>query len=133
MRLCAFTVIYDSFGCYISKHGEPTRKHGFVRWETSIESFVVREPHVILVGASSIEVRHTPTGRLLQVVEGREIRLLQGLPKGTGQGAPILVARRGAHNDAHGMSDQLLELVPTAPLEVPSLDESGLIWEEWGV
>lgn len=87
----------------------------------------------MLVGMTSIEIRHTPTGRLLQVIEGREIRLLQALPKAAGHGAPTLIARRGAQQDTKGTSDQLVELVPTAPLEVPTLDDSGLIWEEWGV
>lgn len=90
----------------------------------------MREPHVLLVGASSIEVRHTPTGRLLQVIEGKEIRLVQTLPKEQG---PTLIACRGKVNDEKGLSDQLVELVPTTALELPSADESGLIWEEWGV
>ncbi|KAF8312518.1 hypothetical protein DL93DRAFT_2229023 [Clavulina sp. PMI_390] len=126
-------VIYESFGCYITKHGEPARKHGFIRWENPIHSFLVREPHVLLVGSSSIEVRHTPTGRLLQVLEGKDIRLLQGLPKLSNQPPPIIIARRGEKNNEAGMSDQLIELVPTAPLEIPSMDDSGIIWDEWGV
>ena len=92
-----------------------------------MQSFVVREPHLILVGSDSIEVRHTPTGRLLQVIEGKEIRLMQAVPKEQG---PILIARRGKTDDQNGMSsDQLVELVPTSPLES---SDNGFVWEEWG-
>lgn len=44
----------------------------------------------------------------------------------------MLIALRGEQNDEKGMSDQLVELVPTASLELPMLGENGLIWEEWG-
>jgi len=119
-------VIYEAFGCYITKYGEPARRHGFVRWETPMQSFVVREPHLILVGSDSIEVRHTPTGRLLQVIEGKDVRLMQALPKEQG---PILIARRGKTDNQNGLlSDQLVELVPTAPLES---SDHGFVWEEW--
>jgi hypothetical protein len=101
-----------------------------VRWEVPIQSFAVREPHVLLVGSSCIEVRHTPTGRLLQVIEGMEIRLLQSLPKGQG---PILIAMRGSKDDDKGLSDQLIELIPTVALESPTTNENDLIWDEWGV
>lgn len=93
-----------------------------------MQSFVIREPHVILVGTNSIEVRHPPTGRLLQVIEGKEIRLMQAARKEEG---PILVVRRGEVNDQNGISDQLVELVPTAPLDLHSV-EADFVWEEWG-
>jgi len=123
-------VIYETFGCYITKHGAPTRKSGFIRWETHVQSFVAREPYVILVGRSSIEVRHAPTGRLLQILLGKEIRLVQKLPRGAG---PTLVARRGEKDDQGGLSDQLMELVETSPIGAPEIDESDGIWEEWGL
>ena len=95
-----------------------------------MQSFVVREPHVILVGSDSIEVRHTFTGRLLQVIEGKELRLMQALPKDQG---PILVARHGKANDQNGMSDQLVELVPTAPLNLRPAEDDGFGWEAWSM
>jgi hypothetical protein len=64
------------------------------------------------------------------VIEGKEIRLMQAPPKEQG---PILIARRGKMNDRNGMSDQLVELVPTAPLELPPVEDNGFVWQEWGV
>ena len=46
---------------------------------------------------------------------------------------PTLVARRGELDDEGGVSDQLVELVPTVALENPAANENDLIWEEWGV
>ncbi|KAF8339639.1 uncharacterized protein EI90DRAFT_3117436 [Cantharellus anzutake] len=117
-----------TFGCYITKHGSPTRKNGFVRWETPIHSFVARGPHVLLVGHTDIEVRHIPTGRLIQLIEGKEVRLLQKLAKGDG---PTLVARRGGKDDDFGLSDELIEIVETSALSDQTWNESDLMWEEW--
>lgn len=48
---------------------------------------------------------------------------------------PMLVVMRGEKGGAGALSDKIVELVPTAPLEntAPMLGEEGLIWEEWGV
>lgn len=121
-------LIYESFGCYITKYGVPTRNYGFIRWECPIQSFVCRGSHVLLVSQTDIEVRHIPTGRLIQVIEGNEIRLLQKLPKGEGR---TLAARRGEKDDTLGLSDQLFELVETSALSDQTWNESDLMWEGW--
>lgn len=118
------------FGCFITKYGQATRKNGFVNWESKIYGYVSREPNILLIGKSAIEVRHIPTGRLLQIIEGREIRLVQSRARGKG---PILIARRGTKDDAKGMSDQLVELIETAPLTDQTSNDFGVIWDEWGV
>lgn len=119
---------YAAFGCYITKYGVPTRNCGFIRWECPIQSFVCRGSHVLLVSQTDIEVRHIPTGRLIQVIEGNEIRLLQKLPKGEGR---TLAARRGEKDDSLGLSDQLFELVETSALSAQTWNESDLMWEGW--
>jgi len=127
-------IIYLAFGCYITKHGAPTRKHGFIRWESNITSYISRaaSPHVILISPTCIEVRHTPTGRLLQIVEGKDIRLMQGF--NLKEEGPMLVAMRGEKGGDGAISEKIVELVPTAPLETTgtTMGEEGLIWEEWG-
>ena len=78
-------------------------------------------------------MRQKATGRLVQVIEGMDIRLLNagyaasrlgspnpatspGEEQVTLDGVPILMARRGKKNDAHGQSVELLELVKTTPI-----------------
>jgi len=122
-------LIYESFGCYITKHGVPTRDSTIIRWECPIQSFVCEGPHVLLVGLTDIEVRHVPTGRLVQLIEGKEIRLLQKLPRGKGR---TLLARRGEKADTLGLSDQLFELVETSDLSGQTWNESDILWEPWG-
>ena len=99
-----------------------------MQWETSVQSFAGRGQHVLLVGQTSIEVRLASTGRLLQVIEGKEIRLVQNIPPGSG---PTLFARRGLKDDAQGLSDELLELLETSPVSAPP-EDSSFMWEEWG-
>ena len=55
---------------------------------------------------------------------------MQALPKDQG---PILVARHGKANDQNGMSDQLVELVPTAPLNLRPAEDDGFGWEAWSM
>src|SRR5260370_37119211 len=88
-------LVVVAFGCYITKHGVPTRNSGFIRWECPIQSFIYQGPHVLLFSLTDIEVRHIPTGRLIQLIEGKEIRLLQKPPKGKGR---TLTARRGEND-----------------------------------
>jgi hypothetical protein len=119
----------------------PTRKCGYVRWETKATAYAERGLHVLLFSAQFIEIRHAPTGRLVQVVEGRDIRLVQSQA-----GNPLLIAMRGKKDDKQGLSDELIELVETAPIERPRLaqgnssgsgsgnglhESSNSLWDEW--
>jgi len=120
-------VVYESFGCYLTKYGVPTRKCGFVQWEANVHSFIDRGQHVLLAGQTSIEVRYVATGQLLHIIQGNEIRLVQNGPLGSG---PMLFARRGQKDDTEGLSDELLELLETLPVVAPPIDTS-ILWEEW--
>ncbi|KAF8575974.1 hypothetical protein K439DRAFT_1419330 [Ramaria rubella] len=128
-------VIYDEFGCYVTKHAVPTRKCGYVRWETKATGYAERGLHILLFSPQFLEIRHAPTGRLVQVLEGKDIRLLQSQP-----GYPLLIAMRGKKDDKKGMSDELIELVETAPLHTRGgrrsgsrhdSSGSGPLWDEW--
>ncbi|KAF8507665.1 hypothetical protein JB92DRAFT_2832700 [Gautieria morchelliformis] len=122
-------VIYDEFGCYVTKRAVPTRKCGYVRWETKAVAYATRGLHMLLFSPQFLEIRHVPTGRLVQVMEGRDFRLMQSLP-----GSPLLVVRRGK-DDKQGMSDELVELVETAPFETsrtPGIQGTAdTLWDEW--
>lgn len=118
------------FGCYVTKHALPTRKCGYVRWETKAMACAARGPHIILFSPQFLEIRDIPTGRLVQVLEGRDFRLVQ-----SETGSPLLVAMRGKKDDKQGMSDELVELVETAPFETSRAQGNpgvvDTLWGEW--
>ncbi|KIJ62800.1 hypothetical protein HYDPIDRAFT_29949 [Hydnomerulius pinastri MD-312] len=126
-------VIYDTMGCYITKHGQPARDAMFIRWEIKATSFVNRHPHVLLFSSEFIEIRDIQTGRLEQVIEGVDIRLLLHTPSTRG---PLLVAMRGQKDDEDGVSERIVELVETAEI-APATPASGAfapaegMWDEW--
>jgi RHO1 GDP-GTP exchange protein 1/2 len=122
-------VIYDTFGCYVDKHGVPSRKAQYVRWEIRALSWAARLPNILLFSADFIEVRDAPTGRLVQVIEAKDIRLLQSACPDHG---PLLVGVKGDADDKNGLTDKLVEILETKPID-GSPDEVFLDsqWAEW--
>lgn len=75
------------------------------------------------------------TGRIVQVVEGVDIRLLYSGFSGSDKDDRILVAVRGDKNDKDGSyPDRLVELIETVEY-VPQTPASAVppadMWEEW--
>ncbi|KAH7930131.1 hypothetical protein BV22DRAFT_1028615 [Leucogyrophana mollusca] len=129
-------VIYDNIGCYITKHGVPSRSCGFIRWESRATSFAHRGAHVLLFSPEFVEIRNISTGRLVQVIEGTDVRLLLHSNVGDQRGETLLVAMRGEKNDKEGVSDKIIELVQTAeigaqtPATASAMEAEGM-WDEW--
>ncbi|KAJ8508807.1 hypothetical protein ONZ45_g8965 [Pleurotus djamor] len=130
-------VVYDTLGCYISKHGEPLRKSGYVKWETQASSFAHRGPHILLFSASFIEIREIESARLVQVIEATDIRLLyKGPVKGQFEDT-ILVAMRSSKDHSRDMLITLEETVeiqsnvttPSSSSSVPANDPG--MWADW--
>ena len=77
-------------------------------------------------------MRQAGTGRLVQVLEGEDIRLVQSQA-----GCPLMIAKRGNGDNKKGMVDELVELLETAPLEVtprsaaPVDGSAERLWDEW--
>ena len=122
--------------CYISKHGEPSRSAAYIRWECPAISYARRGPHVLLFSPSFIEIRAIQSGRLVQVIEGREIRLLQRGLGGDEESDMLIIGKRGEIEDRAGLSEGLFEMVQTAEIgrpvaEVMSRENSRAMWEEW--
>lgn len=103
------------YGCYITKHGQPTRKCGFVRWEVKAKNFIFRAPHILLFGDNVVEIRDAPTGQFRQMLEHKGIRALEQTSL-TGDIGEFLVAWRGEKNDELGQSDALVEVLETREL-----------------
>ena len=106
-------------GCYLSREsGEPVRGCKWVRWEIEAKSFAYRHPHLLLFGEDFIEIRHAPTGQFKQMVEAKNIRLLDSVGIGGWTGS-LFLAWQGSQNDKHGQSWALVEGLETAPFEIP--------------
>ncbi|KAJ8579757.1 CNH-domain-containing protein [Rhizopogon salebrosus TDB-379] len=129
-------VIYDTLGCYITKHGAPSRKNGFIHWEAKVTSFAHRGSHALLFSSEFIEIRHLSTGRLDQVIEGSDIRLLlHANMKSNSSDDTLLVAMRGTKDDKDGVSDKIMELVQTSEIGAMRTPMTGTpmegLWDEW--
>uniref|UniRef100_A0A8H7Y279 Rho1 guanine nucleotide exchange factor 1 n=1 Tax=Psilocybe cubensis TaxID=181762 RepID=A0A8H7Y279_PSICU len=126
-------VIYDEMGCYINKHGVPVRRSGFIKWEIKAVSYAYRNGHILLVSPEFIEIRNAGTGRIVQVIEGQDIRLLYSGPYST-KDDPVLVVMRGKKDDKEGVSERIAELVQTEEISVmtPAVTTpSASVWDEW--
>ncbi|RXW25502.1 hypothetical protein EST38_g301 [Candolleomyces aberdarensis] len=120
-----FMVIFEDIGCYMNGKGIPTRNFGFVKWETKAVSCAHRKDLLLLISQRFIEVRHAPTGRLLQVIEGGDIRLLWSEPEMNSDVDNILLVMRGKVNDNGGLSEKIVELEKTEELSPSSRDANG--------
>jgi len=102
-------------GCYIDKYGQPMRGSKWVRWEIKANSFSYRHPHLLLFGDEFVDIRHAPTGQFKQMVEAKNIRLLDSIGIGGWKGS-LFLEWRGSHNDKDGQSWALVEGLETGPL-----------------
>lgn len=68
------------------------------------------------------------TGRIVQVIEGEDIRLLSSGPH-TGKADPVLVAMRGGYEDQFSVIEKIVELSETEEI-VRSPAEADR-WVEW--
>ena len=117
---CSVLVLMESteHGCYVDKYGKPVRNSKWVRWEIKAKSFTYRHPHLLLFGDEFIDIRHAPTGQFKQMIDAKNIRLLDSVGIGGWKGS-LFLEWRGSHNDKQGQSWALVEGLETAPLETP--------------
>lgn len=120
-------------GFYITKHGAPTRSSGYIKWESKATSYAHRGVHVLLFSAQFIEIRNVTTGRLVQVVEAADARLLY-CPAAHNVDGTILVAMRGDNDRREGATDKIVELVETSEIGSRAPDPvsaNPALWDEW--
>ena len=115
----------SELGCYINRRGIPRRSAGYLRWETKATAFAHpgNGEHVLLFSPEFIEVRTVGTGRLVQVIEGEDIRLVHASERA------VLVAMKGPQD-----ADKLVELIETAELSALGGQDDGVpsgVWDEW--
>ncbi|KAL0955022.1 hypothetical protein HGRIS_003941 [Hohenbuehelia grisea] len=122
-------MVYDSIGCYIHKHGKPSRSSGYVKWETTATSYAVKGQFVLLFSPNFIEIREAATTRLVQVIEGTDIRLLHCGPKGAGDDNILVAMREKPDSDA----EKIVALEETVEIKSAATPVSGVpsLWDEW--
>jgi len=76
---------YDEFGLYVDSQGHPS---DVVEWEGKADCVAWHSPYVLLFNSQFIEVRHTPTGRLIQIIFGNDMRCICD-GRGANQSQPI--------------------------------------------
>ncbi|KAH9037804.1 hypothetical protein EDB85DRAFT_1860932 [Lactarius pseudohatsudake] len=122
-------IVYDELGCYINKFGKPARSGSYIPWECKASAFAHRGHHLLLFSPGFIEVRTVASGRLVQVIEADDVRLLHSGLTGT----DILVAgMTGSVDNASGLSEKLVELVQTEAIGVKApVVRTEQLWDEW--
>ncbi|KAI0050993.1 Dbl-like domain-containing protein [Auriscalpium vulgare] len=134
-----FLLVYDEFGLYVNRHGDPSRTKNTVEWEGTVERAAFHQPYILLFGSSFIEVRNVETGRLCQIIMGNDLRciwdgrsaaasppMLPG-PNGTWiEGASqearvhgVMRAEDAPKAGPRGVAQHVFELIPTIPLYLP--------------
>lgn len=125
-------LIYDELGCYITRHGRPSHSYGYIRWETKATSYAAVDSRILLFSSNFIEIRAVASGKLLQVIEGQDIRLLY-----TGfapNDKTVLVGMKGDKDDGEGASYKLVDLVETQEIQPESANSMTLVdgaWDTW--
>lgn len=125
-----FTIYFSEFGCYIDNHGIPVRSAGYISWECRATAYAHRGAHLLLFSSKFIEVRGIASGKLVQVIEGEDVRLVHS---GLTEEDTLVAAMTGDIEDENGLSEKVLELVPTAAIDARELGRVEQYWDEWDV
>lgn len=116
-------------GCYVDKYGKPTHLARYIPWECKASAYAHRGPHLLLFSPGFIEVRTVASGQLVQVIEGGDVRFLYS---GLTESDMLVAGMTGNVHDASGLSEKLVELVPTTAIDArASTVRPEQIWDEW--
>jgi CNH domain len=97
-----------AFGCFVAKDGKPARSSYHIEWERRATAPARRGPHLLLFSPGYLEVRDIETGRLVQIKETNEIRLLRSGLMGAGV---LIAAMRGGTDNDGGRTERLVEIL----------------------
>jgi hypothetical protein len=88
--------------------GKPARTNYHIEWERRTTTYARRGQHLLLLSSGYIEVRNIDSGKLIQIVEGNEIRLLRS---GLSEPGMLVAAMTGGTQDDGGRTEKLVELI----------------------
>ncbi len=119
------------FGCYIDKHGKPARSARYISWECRTTPYPHRGAHLLLFSPKFIEVRCIASSKLVQVIEGGDVRLVHS---DLTEEDMLVAAMTGDVEDENSLSENILELVPTTAIDAQDvMGRMGRHRDEWGV
>ncbi|EKM51937.1 uncharacterized protein PHACADRAFT_199441 [Phanerochaete carnosa HHB-10118-sp] len=71
-----FLMCYDEFAFYVNRTGCRSNKHFLVFWEGTPTAFALQYPYILAFDPTFVEIWHVETGRIVQVIQGSNIRCL---------------------------------------------------------
>jgi hypothetical protein len=122
--------IFVEFGCYTDGRGKPAHSAGYIPWECRATTYAHRGPHLLLFSPKFIEIRTIASGKLVQVIEAGDVRLLHS---GLTEEDMLVAAMTSEVDDENGLSEKVLELVQT--MAIDDTQESAVRvqqhWDDW--
>jgi hypothetical protein len=88
--------------------GKPARTSYYIEWERRASAYARRGPHLLLLSSIYIEVRNIDTGKLVQIVDVNDMRLLRS---GLTEPGMLVAAMIGGTEDDGGRTERLAEVV----------------------
>jgi len=102
-----------------------------IRWETQASGFAHRGNHILLVSSQFIEVRNINTGKIVQVIEDVDIRLMYSGYSTSDRDDRVLVAIRGNKKE-DSVAERVVELVETVEyVSYSAVSNVSDIRDEW--
>ena len=99
---------FPDFGCFVGQDlGKPARTSYYIQWERRASAYTRREAHLLLLSPGYIEVRKIDSGRLVQIMETNEMRLLRS---SLTDPVPIAAMIGGTEEDG-GRTEKIVELI----------------------
>ncbi|KZV64681.1 Dbl homology domain-containing protein [Peniophora sp. CONT] len=68
-----FLLCYSEFGLFVNRQGDFLRDKPLIEWEGTAERVAWHPPYILIFDRQFIEVRAVGTGRLVQIIHGREV------------------------------------------------------------
>jgi hypothetical protein len=86
--------------------------------------------YILLFSTNFIEIRAVANGKLVQVIEGQDIKLLySGF---TPEDKTVLIGMKGDKDDREGASYKIVDLVETQEIQTPSVNSTAEgLWDMW--
>ncbi|WVN89138.1 uncharacterized protein L203_104354 [Cryptococcus depauperatus CBS 7841] len=146
-----FLLVYDTFGLYIERYGDPSRDCRPIEWEGRHDTAAFHPPYLLLISGQFIETRHIDTGKLLQIYTGKDLRCTwDGL--GGQKNPPVLNPGKHGYGDEtkiqepqihicqratdyrqgrglHPIGQNVFELSPTLLLNNPLLNPASNVYD----
>lgn len=104
-----FMLVYEDCGVYIDKYGDISRSF-ILELIGKAKSATMYEGYLLLFNDDFVEVRDSKTGRLRQIIAGRDVRCLDAGVEGRGEGGHRSVKIAMSHPE-HYSTQLVLELV----------------------